>query len=91
MSEIEEFVANCNVDAKYDWGDNLINSEFPPPEGMTPPFLLELFMDKDGPKYTQLLSKFPKVVNIIFESCISSSSTLPDVSFIHSHSVQPAW
>ena len=88
VSEIEEFVANCNVDAKYDWGEDLINSEFPPPEGMTPPFLLELFMDKDGPKYTQLLSKFPKVVNIIFESCITSSSTLQDVSVSLIYSVQ---
>ena len=51
-----------------------------PNSDMYPIFLLDLTIDKHGPRYTQFLSRFPKSLTHIFLSCIESASGIPDVS-----------
>jgi hypothetical protein len=46
---------------------------------MYPIFLLDLAIDRDGPKYTQLLSRFPRSLTEIFLNCIDASCGIPDV------------
>ncbi|CAG7831213.1 unnamed protein product [Allacma fusca] len=79
VGEIEALTEKCAVDHYYDWGEDLIKSEFPPPESMVPPFMLELVMDKEGPRYSQLLAHYPKMVASVFDKAVHACSSLPDV------------
>jgi len=81
ISRVKEVSKGCDLTKKFAWNpDDLINSQYPTPEGVSQIWLLELFMDNDCPKYTQLLSSFSKVSSTIFVQAINSVKELPAVS-----------
>jgi hypothetical protein len=80
IDQVKAVTKDIDYKRKFAWNeDDLMNSLYPTPKGVSQIWLLELVMDKDYPKCTQLLSSFGRVASGIFQETINSVKGLPAV------------
>lgn len=79
MHQIKAYSQNIDPTTDWSWGEDLMNSEYPPPKDLKPLWVLEMYLDNDGPKYMQPLSSFYRNAYNIFCKAIQSCSKMPTV------------
>lgn len=79
MNQVKCFAAAINPTTDWSWGDDLVNSVYPPPKDTKPIWILEMFLDAEGPKYMQPLYSFYRHAYNIYSKSIQSCSQIPTV------------
>ncbi|ODM98022.1 Dynein heavy chain 1, axonemal [Orchesella cincta] len=78
MELVKSYSGNIDPKTDWSWGDDLINSEYPPPSGLIPVWVIDMYLDpREGPKYSQHLSSFYRTAYAIFHKAITSCSDMP--------------
>lgn len=80
LEQVKMFSTNIDPGTDWTWGGDLLVSEYPPPFGVLPIWVIEMYLDpREGPRYTQPLPTFYKMVYGVFVKAIESCSKMPAV------------